>query len=55
MQEFFAMGGYATFVWGSFGAAAAVAAWNVWAPKAQRRSLLRQLVDDDGGAGEGSD
>lgn len=48
MSEFFAMGGYASYVWGSFAAAAAVLVWNVLAPKARRRELLKVLAEDQG-------
>ena len=43
MTEFWAMGGYAFYVWGSYGAALAVLAWNVAAPRLARRALLRRL------------
>lgn len=51
MSEFLAMGGYATFVWGSYAAALAVFAWNLWAPAAQARELQRRArasADEDG-------
>jgi heme exporter protein CcmD len=48
--EFWNMGGYALYVWGSFGATLAVFAWNVLAPRLERARLLRALRDDDGAA-----
>ena len=45
MREFFEMGGYAVFVWGSYGAALAVFVWNVAAPRLERRAVLRRLRD----------
>ena len=43
MSEFFGMGGYAVYVWGSYGAALAVLAWNLVVPRLKRRELLRRL------------
>ena len=43
MSEFFDMGGYAFYVWGSFGAGAAVLAWNVVAPLRARSRVLQRL------------
>ena len=43
MSEFLAMGGYAFYVWGSYGAGLLVLAWNVVAPLRARRELLRSL------------
>ena len=43
MSDFFSMGGYALYVWGSYGAALAVLAWNVVAPLLARRATLRKL------------
>ncbi len=45
MDEFVRMGGYALYVWGSFGAALVVYGWNLWAPGAQRRALWRDQED----------
>lgn len=39
-REFWAMSGYALYVWGSFGLTAAVVIWNWWAPRQRRRSLM---------------
>lgn len=45
-SQFFAMGGYASYVWSSFGIALAIYAWNVLAPLTQRKALLKSLVED---------
>jgi len=47
MAEFLHMGGYASYVWGSFGCGLAVLVWNVLAPRLERRALLRELVDGE--------
>lgn len=49
--DFWDMGGYALYVWGSFGATGVAFAWNVLAPQLERRALLRRLRS---GAGEGA-
>jgi heme exporter protein CcmD len=41
------MGGYATYVWGSFASAAVVFAWNVVAVRLRRREVERQLTEAD--------
>jgi heme exporter protein D len=41
-QEFFAMGGYAFYVWTSYGIATAVLVWNVVLPIWQRKQFFRQ-------------
>ena len=46
MSEFLHMGGYAMYVWGSFGFAAAVFIWNLLAPSLRRRDILKELSDD---------
>ena len=43
MNEFWGMGGYAFYVWGSYGAALAVLGWNVVVPALARRALMRRL------------
>jgi heme exporter protein D len=43
MSEFLGMGGYAFYVWGSYGACALVFAWNVLAPRLERARLRRAL------------
>ena len=40
MSEFFAMGGYAFYVWGSYGVAALVIAGELMAVRARRRAVL---------------
>jgi heme exporter protein D len=42
-SEFWEMGGYAVYVWGSYAAAFVVFAWNVVAVRSRRREILRQL------------
>jgi heme exporter protein D len=41
--EFFAMGGYALYVWGSYAAAAVLLAAELWLLARRRRTLLRRL------------
>jgi heme exporter protein D len=52
MSEFFAMGGYAPYVWGSFGAFAVIVVWNLLAPRLARTGVMRQLTAEDDGGGE---
>jgi heme exporter protein D len=42
-EHFFAMGGYAFYVWTSYALAAIVLAYNVAAPIRRRRAVLRTL------------
>ena len=42
-SEFFAMGGYGLYVWGSFGVTAAVMVMEVFLVKQRRRQVLRNL------------
>ena len=51
-SEFFAMGGYGLYVWGSFGVTAAVMLGEVWALALKRRAVVRN--DQDDAAIEGS-
>jgi heme exporter protein CcmD len=44
-SEFFAMGGYAPFVWSVYGLAALVLGYNVAQPLLRRRIVRRQLRD----------
>jgi len=44
MQEFFAMGGYAFYVWTSYGLTLIVLLANIIIPVMQRRQLLRSLT-----------
>lgn len=46
VSEFFAMGGYAFYVWGSFGATALIMALEVWQVRARRREILRNLSEE---------
>lgn len=46
MSDFVSMGGYAPFVWGSYGAGLLVFAWNLWAVHSQRVSLRRRAQAD---------
>ena len=50
-QAFFAMGGYATYVWGSFGLAAVCIAVELWLLRGRRRTLLRALGRTSGDRG----
>ncbi len=43
-SEFFAMGGYAFYVWTSYGIALVVLLLNVIIPVVQRKQFLRQLL-----------
>ena len=43
MNEFLGMGGYAAYVWGSYGAMVLVFAWNLAVPLLRRRALRRAL------------
>jgi heme exporter protein CcmD len=47
--EFWSMGGYAFFVWGSYAAGLAVFAWNVLMPHLHRKTLLKKLRNAQGG------
>ena len=44
--EFFAMGGYGFYVWGSFGLTALVVVGEVLLLRAQRKNILRSLRDE---------
>jgi heme exporter protein D len=48
MSDFVQMGGYAFYVWGSYAAGLAVLAWNVLAPRLERRAVLRRLREAAG-------
>lgn len=41
------MSGYAAYVWGSYGFAAAVFAWNLIAPRLRRREILKELSNTE--------
>ena len=46
VSEFFAMGGYAVYVWGSFGATALVMVIEMALIRARRRELLEELRNE---------
>ncbi|MBP6006286.1 MAG: heme exporter protein CcmD [Rhodoferax sp.] len=43
VSEFLDMGGYALYVWGSFGISALVVIAEIWQVRAKRREILRNL------------
>lgn len=43
VSDFLAMGGYALYVWGSFGVTALVMVLEVWQLRRQRRATVRSL------------
>jgi heme exporter protein D len=45
-SNFWNMGGYALYVWGSYGIALGVFVWNVLAVRAGRRSVQRRLTEE---------
>ncbi|QPK64395.1 heme exporter protein CcmD [Methylomonas sp. LL1] len=44
LEYFLQMGGYAFYVWTSYGITTAVLLWNLFAPIVQRKQLLRQMA-----------
>ncbi|HYL19313.1 MAG TPA: heme exporter protein CcmD [Burkholderiales bacterium] len=46
-QAFFAMGGYALYVWGAYGVAAACILLELWVLRRRRRTLERDLSRKD--------
>ncbi|MCU0814304.1 MAG: heme exporter protein CcmD [Burkholderiaceae bacterium] len=50
--EFFAMGGHAPFVWGSFGVTALVIAAELLGVRARRRTLRTLAAQDEPDAGD---
>ena len=50
-SDFFAMGGYGLYVWGSFAMTALVMLGEVWARRASRRALARDNHNDAGPEG----
>ena len=44
MKEFFAMGGYAFYVWTSYGLAFVVLAFNIIQPLLQKRRALKRIA-----------
>ena len=45
--DFFAMGGYALYVWGAYGVAAACILLELWVLRRRRRTLERDLSRKD--------
>lgn len=43
MTEWFAMGGYARFVWPAYLLTAGILVWNLWAPRRSYRKLRKAL------------
>jgi heme exporter protein D len=43
VSEFLDMGGYALYVWGSFGISALVVVTEIWQVRARHRDILRNL------------
>jgi heme exporter protein CcmD len=50
-DSFWNMGGYAFYVWGSYGAALAVFAWNVVVAHLECRAVMRRVREAAGEAG----
>jgi heme exporter protein D len=46
VADFLHMGGYAFYVWGSFGISAVVVIAEVWQVRAKRRDILRNLLNE---------
>jgi heme exporter protein D len=46
VADFFHMGGYAFYVWGSFGISALVVIAEIWQVRAKRRDILRNLLNE---------
>ena len=44
-SDFFAMGGYGLYVWGSFGVTAAVIAAEIWSVAARRKAIGNLVAD----------
>ena len=47
IEDFFNMGGYAFYVWGSFGITALVVVAEIWQVRAKRRDVLRNLLNEN--------
>jgi heme exporter protein D len=50
-QDFFAMGGYGSYVWGSYAVATACIVAELWILRRRRRTLKRTLSRKDGDRG----
>ena len=46
VADFFNMGGYAFYVWGSFGITVLVLVAETWQVRAKRREILRNLLNE---------
>ncbi|WP_296490646.1 heme exporter protein CcmD [Rhodoferax sp.] len=47
VEDFFHMGGYAFYVWGSFGLTALVVVAEILLVRAKRREILRNLLNEN--------
>ncbi|MGH8462314.1 MAG: heme exporter protein CcmD [Stenotrophobium sp.] len=47
MSEWLKMGGYAVYVWSSFGLTAVVLVWNLVVPGLQRSAILKELDTEE--------
>ncbi len=47
LEDFLNMGGYAFYVWGSFGITALVVVAEIWQVRAKRREILRNLLNEN--------
>lgn len=45
-HDFWAMGGFAFYVWSAYGLAALVLGWNLLSPRLRRANILRELTED---------
>ncbi len=54
VSEFFAMGGYALYVWGSFGVTVAVVVGEIVLLRSQRKAIVRNLRNERLSAGSSS-
>ena len=52
LGEFLHMGGYGLYVWGAYGIAAVILAWNAIVPMQREKSLLRELAARSDGKAE---
>ena len=46
VADFFYMGGYALYVWGSFGVSALVVVGEIWQVRSKRREIVRNLLNE---------
>lgn len=46
VADFLNMGGYALYVWGSFGITALVVVAEIWQLRVKRRDILRNLLNE---------